>query len=291
MRLKSFERMMMAWSTLALVGCGRVSESPILPPLEIVVETTPYTLDPGEETYRCQYFPPTGERQWIDSVSIDPTPGFHHVFVYRMPDGAKEATAQAECADDFSSAGGALLPIVKPGGSFDFPSGIAISVGEQEGILVSMHMLNTAAEPATVQITWRGKIVPAPEVVHPAGMFLFGDRNIDLPPHRETVVSHTCPVPVDASMFFAAGHHHTHTISYRATLAGTVIVGGPSNEGGHHFSPPIPVHAGDPISWSCDDVNDGANDVVYGPSFLNNEMCNFVAYVYPVEDSKTYRCE
>ncbi len=283
------------WLKVLSIGCGVAAcggESTEPPKDALVLQTTPHSLAPGEETYLCQYFPPSGPTHWIDRIDVDEAEGLHHLFVFRAAAADGLSTTLSPCPDDHGAEYKAQLPVVKPGGSFAMPAGVAVSIGADDGLLLQMHMLNTSTDPVDVSITWRAHVVAASEVEKPAGLFLFSITDIDLPPHRLTTVSKTCPAPLDVEMFAANGHFHTHAIGFDATIAGARILDGAGADGGARvlFDPPRAVHAGDPISWSCSDVNAGATDVRYGPSFAKNEMCNFAAYVFPVKDSQTFRC-
>jgi hypothetical protein len=274
-------------AALVCVACGGAPD--LSDGDTLVLETQAISIAPGEESYVCQYFPPGKEARWIDEFFVPSTPGLHHLFVFRMPDDGRRGAEPGPCNGDVNAKSDGRFPAIN-GGSFTVPAGAAFALDAGEGLLFQMHLLNASAERLDARVVWKAHLVAADRVEAPAGIFFFSNTDIDLPPHADTTVTKTCTAPQSGSMFAANGHFHGHTIEYRASIAGQRVLDGTVGDSSRRFDPAFAIHAGDPITWSCDDRNTGVSDVVYGPS-LQNEMCNFAAYLFPVEHSQTLRCQ
>jgi hypothetical protein len=291
-----FSRAVLAFAATAALGCAGADSAPeegpkAGPGVEVIrLETSPIHLAPGDEVYRCQYFPPAGHERWVDQIAVPQTTGLHHLFAIRMKDDGTLPAEPAKCPRDLSSGSAPMFPAVR-GGAFTLPAGVAFGIAADEGLLLQMHLLDTGAEPLDVEVRWSARVVPADRVEAPAGMLYFTNRDIVLPPHEQTTVTKTCSAPADLHLFGANGHFHDLAVDYVATVAGRRILDLANGEVSRLLDPPLPVHAGDPITWSCIDDNTGATEVDFGPSLTRNEMCNFAAYAFPVPGSKTFRCE
>jgi hypothetical protein len=214
------------------------------------------------------------------------TPGSHHFTVWNTA-GAEDGPL-TDCPNgpnhpDLTYAYGSQVPKYVA----TFPEGVGELMPTGIGFTMNSHYVNTTAETIHAEVAVK-VFIAAPGVVkqHAGGWegVLF---SISVPPTqgKPVTVGSTCKAPMDMTVYAVAGHMHEHGTNFIATSGGQVlaqtdeVASAPT-----YYSTPLQLKKGDEVTWSCDYTNQTNNTLVYGPSALNNVMCNVIIAFYPITD-------
>jgi hypothetical protein len=80
-------------------------------------------------------------------------------------------------------------------------------------------------------------------------------------------------------------HMHSRAVSFNATVNETGDVLYQTTQWSEpvpkSFNPPLTLHAGNTITWTCSFNNTTGSTLTFGESATQNEMCILVGTVYP----------
>ena len=254
---------------------------------ELRIETTPYTLAPGQEDrYFCFVTRVPSPAPIVTRVTPLYGQGVHHLVSWSpLFDENHGEDGAFHCPElvkgswfPFYTGGVASSPLVMPAGT-----GFPLVNGQQ--ILIQLHLLNTTSETITDRA---GVILETSDEAGlvPAGFYGTNNQVITIPPlAQDFPVTQTCTAPRDMDVFAVFGHMHTHGQRLRLSR-GPVDGQNVVYEAPWLFDdqPTVPVAfhlaAGEAFTVACTYDNPGASPIGYGESTFD-EMCAFVMYHTP----------
>ena len=285
------------FAPLVLVACSDSGE-PEVPEdtLAFEVQSSPFTLQPGEETTKCYYFTtPNTEAVPVAKWVSEMTPGSHHMIMFRTIQGTQppDGTIDENC-------GGAAIPVYGtqiPHEEVAFPKDdgngrpIAQLIPARSQHFFQMHYFNSTDAPLTTQVSIKAYTLPA-EIAQNlaytrADIFATYNADIRIPPGATNhVVSATCDV-VDGKFFSLSTHAHKQAIATRIAENGQTVF--TSNDWEHpgnaaFAGPQFYTFASGKLTWECTYNNTGTNagrTITDGDSAKTDEMCMATGYFFP----------
>lgn len=304
MRLPTFALMCFAALHLSCGGQpGSSSSSANSGPPSLTLQSTPVTVQPGQEDYLCWSFAvPAGAP--LDVVSTLPQipQGVHHYAIFTNTAAMPANPVAYDCHDmgitwGLVNAGGVGTP------GMTFPKGTALELPAGMQVILQLHILNastTALSLPAVNVKLEGSTDPNLEQV---GLLLAGTLNIDIPANDANgTATGTCQPGTDMQNVFAV-FPHMHTLGTHIKV-GVTPAGGAAGgssaptssviyDAGWNFGAQgvYPVHtsigAKDTITVDCNYDNTTDKEVKFGLS-TTDEMCFGVLYYYPATKATTY---
>jgi hypothetical protein len=274
-------------------GSGAGGSGGLPPDIQTVtIKTTPFTLAPGEEAFRCQNFanPFPGDVAVVLSES-SMTAGSHHMFVF-YNDGNNSAGPLQACSGlEF---GRAVHSSQTPNQLITYPDGVGRRVNQGTGFRILMHYFNTQPSPIEATVTVQFHYVAPDQIQYEAGSLFLNNLGVRVGPNQAGQATQTCRLPYDIKLIGAVSHMHSFAKKFLAeTDNGTVIYEGtewdePEPRG---FSPPLELAANTRITYTCDYVNTTSNTLTFGDSAQTNEMCILSGTYYPAPAGATLSCQ
>jgi hypothetical protein len=282
---------------LLLVGCSGSGE-PAVEEIAFEIQSSPFTLAPGEESTKCFYFTTSN----LESVAItkwvsDMSAGSHHMIMFRTFTGSQppDGTIDENCGGD-----GISVPVFGtqiPHDEVAFPKDdgngrpLAQLIESQSKGYFQMHYFNSSDQPLTTQVSLKAYALPqdvADNLEYTrTDVFATYNADIRIPPGATNhVVSATCPV-TDGKFFTLSTHAHKQAISTRvAEGANTVFL---SNDWEHpgaaaFDAPTFYEFTSGKLTWECTYMNTGDNagrTITDGQSARTDEMCMATGYYFP----------
>jgi Copper type II ascorbate-dependent monooxygenase, C-terminal domain len=269
--------MMRAFCCLLLLACSSNNS-------DVVVKMSDVTVAAGAETYKCQNFAnPFGGAVDIDRFEAHMPAGVHHMIVFFVDDIQNGGLEDCSGSEFHGNVFGAQTP----DSVIDLPAGIGVAVPAKTGLRFQLHFVNAADHAVTAGVTTRFHVAQPGSISQHAGQLIFSNEDISIPPTTTPIsVQKTCTVPSAVSLLGASAHVHQHAVDFVAQSNGQELYhfAGGSEPTPARFNPPIPLAAGQGITWSCSYLNDTGTNLVFGESAVTNEMCVFGAIYYPVAD-------
>jgi hypothetical protein len=242
----------------------------------------------GKEVHVCHEFvlPGDGALEIARMEHQYPTGG-HHVLAYRSktpPNGVA-----AEPFDCGNVSGPLVYETQQETDSTAFPAGVGVKFTKGEVVRLELHFLNTTdteAEPEAKLNLWFAETKLTTE----AGSFFMYDRDIAIPAHGKATTRMHCEIPADISINSLLPHVHTRGTAERIFISGMGLdspkliltsKGYSDLETRSFKDAPIVVKAGQALDYECDYQNDSDQDIVEGPSKVDNEMCMLLGDYYP----------
>lgn len=291
-----------ALALVLLVGCSSDSseEMPEEQTLAFEVTSTPFTLQPGEETTKCFYFTtPNTESVAVQRWVSDMTPGSHHMIMFRTFDGQQPPDGTID-----ESCGGVAVPVYGtqiPHEELQFPTNdgngrpIAQLVPARAPHFFQMHYFNSTDAPLTTQVSIKAYALPK-EVTDALAytrteIFATYHAGIRIPPGATNhVVKATCDLPsniVDGKFFSLSTHAHKQAIATRIAEGGNTVF--TSNDWEHpgnatFAAPAFYQFTSGKMTWECTYNNTGDNagrTITDGDSAKTDEMCMATGYFFP----------
>ena len=247
-------------------------------------------IEPGEEQLACRYLVLPDTALDIARFEHHYTPGSHHMLLYpttKLPSEIDDSIFDCRSRGDLG-ASGVLYGASDPDGELPYPNGVAMRLAASSVVLLETHYLNpsdVAIDAAARVNLWFAKTPVEVE----AGTMFFRDWAIYLPPApNQATATMRCALPRDVSLLYATSHMHRRGTSFHASI---------TEPGGESFAlhesdswsaptptiywPPIELHAGSTIEFSCGFTNDATTPIVEGTSADTNEMCVLVGGYWP----------
>lgn len=262
------------------------------------------SVDGGGESFYCAYarMPVTGETA-VYSAESHFTPGSHHFLVYRtsyadIPDAGASAHPCTD-AEQFANITGSYYEAQTPDTRRNLPPGVAHIFKPGEILLMTAHYLNPTASFLATHVDFRLHTMDPRAVQHEAGSVFFYNYQISIPPMSEATVTRTCPIDHDINVALLWSHMHSRGIAFVATANDPTT--GPSNlyatttwsePEARVFptDPPVTLHAGSTITYSCTYENMTSQTIVQGESARTNEMCILHGMYWPRMESASELC-
>jgi hypothetical protein len=268
------------------------------PPASGIQITTPsFTLQPGEEAFRCFYTSVPADTD-VAAVKFASTmsPGSHHFILYTTqnalyPDGTFRDCSGGLGVSNPNDPPTWVYASQDPVRQMDMPPGVAMPLKAHQPLIFDMHYLNAGTEPKTVQVVLN--VDHADGQYQRAGAYVTFDTRISIPPGGTQTVSGHCAVPPDVNFFAMSTHSHKRTLTaqanrYRDGQIGDALV---LTRDWQHATiaswsnPFLTLNPGEEISYACSYQNDSTNTITVGESAEANEMCMVVGYYFPADGS------
>lgn len=283
---------------------------------ELVLSTTPVTLEPGDEKFLCWDLDiPAGESFPAGGVALEIPKSVHH-YQLTVESGAAAATGNTprDCGgdamggppgdagsrppqggtrpDDGTAAGGMrgfgrTLGIGGTGArGLDFPAGTAMMLEPGQHLVMQLHLLNTAQEAhAYPPVVAHVKRAPGDKAaLAPVGVLLVNDPALDIAPRATGVKAGTTCKPSGAlqNVFFVWPHMHVLGKDVAVKIDGRDVVSVPRwNFDDQKLYPTKEALAqGKGIEVRCTYDNPTEKRVAFGMSG-NDEMCTAFVYYWP----------
>jgi len=289
---------------LTVAACGSSSNPMNLPdmtppysPMSKSYSLTPFSLAAGEEKTQCYYVPPDGADKVFNKITVDMAAGSHHLIVMRVKDSFANpmpAYGPVDCINGemptFTTIAGMLPGSQQPHYQYDFPDGVGMKIGKDEGLWFQSHYINATSGTLTTAVTWNITTADPATVPTLAGEIFYSDFNLSVPPGMSTTKM-SCSAQNDMKLLTATGHMHRRGVDFSVDLNGgmqlfhTTSWDEPS--GSVFPLPGIDVKQGDVFNFACQYNNTDAVTYTFGNSAVKNEMCIFPALFYPSKDGAT----
>jgi len=250
---------------------------------------------------------------WINHEEVRYTPGSHHFILWSTPytsiptvnlEGAKVDTSGVfDCKggpqSDWNTTafvGGAQSADAPPALS-DLPPNVALHIPAGSVLLMDLHVLNVSMTALNPVAVINLDTIPKSQVTQEAGIFLFFDPFIVVPPNASAKAHMSCPVTSNITLTTLQTHMH------KQGLGGVVNLNDSTGALVQQLytssvwtDPPVTQWAsgmafttGQQIDYECNYENTGTTTVLAGPSALTNEMCVLIGAYYP-RDTKFETC-
>ena len=258
------------------------------------------TVPPGGETLKCIYAQMPSDRGVIAVPSAESqfTPGSHHLLAYRsdltaIPSGQ---TGVWDCADGawMVHERGSYYEAQQPVSRRDLPPGVAHRFQPGEVVIVQTHYLNANTDPLDAHAELTLHTVDVATVPSEAGSIIFTDVNIQVAPGAKSRSIMSCPVTTDIHPALLWSHMHKQGSNFMASTddAAAAAAAGPGllyaeddwdepHPRAYPYDPPITLHAGSHINFSCDFANPNSYALTFGQSAEKNEMCILHGMYWP----------
>jgi hypothetical protein len=303
----------------AVIGCSSDPASPpaedlLAPPAEGTgVQFRMVTsIDPGQETERCQFFVAPEEGMYVNRETVRFTKGSHHVLVYTTPYKVIPTTTEAGVEVDSSGVmdcpNGAsedweLTGVLGGSQSYDgdsmlnaLPEGVAVQIQPGAVLLMNTHYLNASSEMLETDARVNFYTMPKEDVKEEAGLLFYYNPFIHVPANGTSTARMRCPVTKDISIVNVQSHMHKRGVGFVADLTdgdGKKIEEIYTNTEWEavpvkKFDPLLQVKAGQALDYRCDYQNTEARDIIQGAT-TKDEMCMLIGAYYP-RDEKLENC-
>jgi hypothetical protein len=254
------------------------------PPGTATIMTDPFTVQPGQEVFKCQNFhnPFAGKDTAIQTMSSVLATGSHHLHLYNLTEGTSYSIEDCP-GSDFHSL---LYATGRPVDQMPYPAGMATKILGNTGLRVQLHFLNTTSD--TLTATSSVKMIPVTDpstVTKWVASIYFNRVYLQVPPGKQTV-STSCSIPSaygQIGLVRGVSHMHSRGIEFVAkTSTGTPLLDDTTwdEPPPHFYDPPIMMNPGDAIDWTCTYQNNTGMTLTFGNSAATNEMCIFVGRYY-----------
>jgi len=252
----------------------------------------------GAELHKCRYAAMPVDRGVIAVSGAEShfTPGSHHLLAYRtdLKSIPSNQTGVWDCYSQISGfhQRGSYYEAQQPDSHRELPNGVAHKFQPGEVILLESHYINTMSESIDAHVVLSLHTVDLDQVQQEAGTIMFNNVRLNIPPHKKTRVTMTCPITQDMNPALLWSHMHARGVNFvassddaaSATELGTLYTEANWSEPQPRIypsNPPVTLHAGTHITFSCDYQNDTNNTFIYGQSAETNEMCILHGMYYP----------
>lgn len=256
------------------------------------------------EDEQCQFVQTTDDL-WVNHEQVRYTPGSHHFILWSTPyTSIPTANIRGEAVDtsgvfdckqgpqaDWNTTdfvGGAQSADAPPVLS-DLPPNVAIHVPAGTVLLMDLHVLNASTTDLDPIVNINLDTIPQSQVTQEAGIFLFFDPFIVVPPGASATAHMSCPVTSNVTLTTVQTHMH------KQGLGGVVNVKDSAGAQVQQLytssvwtDPPVTqwasgmaLTAGQQIDYQCNYMNPGTTTVIAGGSALTNEMCVLFGAYYP----------
>jgi hypothetical protein len=270
-----------------------------------VVFTMGGHVDGGTEALICLLVSmPAGGTTAVARAESHYTIGSHHFLAQRTSLTSIPAGEDVShpCGDtEMSNITGSYYEAQTPNAHRELPSGVAHLFKRGEIMLLTSHYLNSSSSAVDAHVEFRLHTMDPMAVVEEAGTFFFYNPTITIPPYATVTVTRTCPIPQDLNLALLWSHMHSRGVGFTAstddataaTRVGVLYATTTWSEPEPKIfpaDPPVTLHAGSSITYSCSYSNTTSQQFVAGVSAATNEMCILHGMYWPRLDSATENC-
>ena len=248
------------------------------------------------------YFQPheTTEDVLVSRYEISYRPGSHHFILYNYPEGETPpvpnvyrdyrdqdgntnfaVALQLQSLFPFQFFIGTQVPYV----DYHLPEGVALRLPPGSGFDLNAHSVNRTDEPRIGEVYVNLHTVEADEIEHVADYDNFGNFDLNLPPHQETIVSETFTFPETRHIIQMWAHAHEHMDWFRIEHVGGENDGELiywTNDWEHpvllQTDTPLTFEEGDQVRLVTKYTNDTDETINWGP--LSSDEMQFMFYIY-----------
>ncbi len=250
----------------------------------VTLDTTPFELMTGGETYMCQNFdnPFGGQDAAIQDIVTDLTPGTHHMNLFYGTNGETGRTLQPCSGSEFHPF---LHAAGRPHVETTYEPDTAAKLLGTSGVRMQVHFLSMSSQTLTVGVHAKLTAVDPSAIDKWVSDLYFANQFLQVPPASSRTISTTCAIPSDfGTIGLLGGDSHMHSLGAHfvaSTSTGAMLVDTTqwSDPPPVAYTPPVMLSAGDTISWACTYDNTTANTIKFGKSDTNEE-CVYVARFY-----------
>jgi hypothetical protein len=267
------------------------------------------TIPAGQELLRCIYAPFPADRGVIAVSGAEShyTPGSHHILAYRsdltsttIPE---DQTGVFDCSDGEwqRHMRGSYYEAQQPDEERELPPGIAHKFQPNEVIILQAHYVNTTGEELNAHVKLKVHVTDLASVQQEAGSIMFNNGRLVVPPHSKSRTTMTCTLPQDINLALLWSHMHSRGTHFLATtddpeaaaVLGDLFESDTWSEPrprAYPADPPVTLHAGTHITFSCDYENTTDTEFHFGNSAPSNEMCLLHGMYWPRMSSFSEQC-
>lgn len=251
----------------------------------VIVESEPFVIASGEETYKCQNFanPFGGKDVHIAKSESFMPPGSHHMFAFHQSN-ASDGELHTCSGLEFQRS---IHTSQRPHAVFQYPEGVGTLVRADEGVRLNAHYLNTTLDPIEATVTTVFYVAPEGSVEETAAHLFFNTFEIFVPPQSPGRVQKTCTIPHDINLLSVTSHMHQYGTFFRAeTQDGEQIYETTSWDEPDPalYEPAMALPAGTKITYWCEYENYSDQALTFGESAEYNEMCILSGRFYPADN-------
>lgn len=305
------------FASFALFGCSSEGDgpTPVVPGNEAKELEAPApgtgvqfkmlsTIEPGNETERCQFVVAPPEGLNVNNSEVRYNGGSHHVLLYMTPyteiptenrSGEKVDTSGVMECPEGATADWRASGVIGGSQSFEgenllnqLPEGVAVKIKPGAVLLMNVHYLNASAKPLDTDVRINLYSIPEEEVKEEAGILFYYNPFIQVPASGTASARMRCPVDTDISLVNVQSHMHRRgmgAVAYLTDGAGNEIQQIYSsttweNVPVEKFEPALQIKAGQALDYRCDYSNPEARDIVQGAT-TKDEMCMLIGPYYP----------
>jgi hypothetical protein len=253
----------------------------------VTFKMTGFTVPAGTEIWKCQDFanPFGGQQVDIRTWNLEMTPGSHHMTLFNVT-GATDGPL-VDCPNGVPKAmsysfGGQISK-----STYTYPDGVGEAIPAGMGFTMNSHYVNATAVPIQAEVTVTMFVAAPGVVIQHAGGFEGLLVSISVPPTgRPVTVGGSCTLPRDMNVIATAGHMHRRGSHFIATSGSTKLFETDqwTESAPMQISPPLLLHKGADLTWSCVYTNETGATLTLGESALTNVMCNAILVFYPIQD-------
>jgi hypothetical protein len=255
----------------------------------------------------CRYVQMPSDRGVIavPSAESEFTPGSHHLLAYRsdltaIPSGQTNVWA---CSDGawMVHQRGSYYEAQQPLSRRDLPPGVAHRFQPGEVVIMQTHYVNAGSGPLDAQAKLTLHTVEVATVPQEAGSIIWTDVNISVEPGGKSRSTMTCTIPTDIYPALLWSHMHKQGSNFvavtddqaAATALGTLYQENDWSEPhprAYPNNPPVALHAGSHVTFSCDFANPNSYTLTFGQSAETNEMCILHGMYWPRMSATAEQC-
>lgn len=255
-----------------------------------------FTTHSGQETHWCQYarMPEGNGKDVVVTGYQWSWQNMHHWALYRTTKDLPADVSFDQPFDCFAPGGmqyAENASLVLGGGQtgdLEFPEGTGFGFKPGEVVIFQAHTLNTTTADVQATIDVDVKTADPATVTDRLGLLQFYDPYIVVPAHTEATAQMRCRVPQDITVVQSTTHEHIRGTGVQvfldtpdATPTTTPFLESTDWEHPNTAPQAMKVAAGSHIRTQCRYLGD-AHDVIQGQDKMDNEMCMFIGYYYPV---------
>jgi hypothetical protein len=249
-----------------------------------------FDIPPGGEDFRCQNFAnPFGHHVAVLRTDSFMTSGGHHMFAFQregVVDGPLETCSGLEF-------GGNIHGSQLSQGRTTYPEGVGRFHGENQGVRLQVHYLNTSSETVRTEVAVTIHADELENVESLASLIFINTFGINVEPFSTGSAHNTCSVPHDVNVFTTGSHMHSRGVYFVARADDGQLLY-ETNEWAEpepwKFDPPRRLREGTTISVDCEYDNPTDQRLSFGESAASNEMCIFSGTYYPAPLGEGISC-
>ena len=242
---------------------------------QMLIQTGEFTVPAGEETYLCWTM--TADQAFeARSFSFAGQPVVHHTMLARTI--RPEPAGARECEVLFNPNWSTIFGTGAGASELTFPAGTAFKFEADTQFVLQLHLLNTSEEDITDHVEVALGLSEDPNT-QPVKIGGFGTTQINLPPHQESSVAHSCTLPKSGRLIGLNPHMHQMGTSLTLELGSTeqeaeqIYAREPYDFDAQTVDAvDMELEQGQFVRVTCNYQNDTNEVVTYGESSLS-EMC------------------